>query len=109
MALFSCIYIDRLYYSLNHITEIVILNTQNFPVKELPEFFYELVVVVLPEPFRGMWRGGIPRRPNILARRQGLDQRSKMEEVVPKWRAEVAQMRDNPEDSKFILLTRPCA
>jgi len=44
-----------------------------------------LVVVVLPDTFRGMegWgRGGTPRRPNSRATPQGLDQRSKIE-VVP--------------------------
>jgi len=42
------------------------------------------LVVVLPDPFREMGRGGTPRRPNSLAMPQDLDQGSKMEEVVPK-------------------------
>jgi len=46
------------------------------------EEFY-LVVVVLPDPFRGIGRGGIPRRPNSPVTPQGLDQRSKIKEVVP--------------------------
>jgi len=43
-----------------------------------------VVVVVPPDPFRGMGRGGTTRRPSSRATPQGLDQRSKMEEVVPK-------------------------
>jgi len=43
-----------------------------------------MVVVVLPDPFRGMGAWRTPRRPNSRATPQGLDQRSKMEEVVPK-------------------------
>jgi len=42
------------------------------------------VVVVLPDPFREMGRGGSPRRPNNRATPQGLDLRSKIEAVVPK-------------------------
>jgi len=38
---------------------------------------------VLPDPFREM-RAWSPRRPNSLATPQGLEQRSKMEEVVLK-------------------------
>jgi len=43
-----------------------------------------VVVVVLPDPFRGMgaWRNSTET--NSRAMPQGLDQRSKMEEVVPK-------------------------
>jgi len=40
--------------------------------------------VVLPDPFRGMGHGETPRRPNSRGTPQGLDQRSKMKEVVPK-------------------------
>jgi len=43
-----------------------------------------VVEVVLPDPFREMGRGGTPRRPNSRATPQGLNQRSKMEKVVPK-------------------------
>jgi len=59
-------------------------------------WFNSTLVVVLPDPFWGMGRGGTPRRPNSRATPQGLDQMSKMEEVVPKMRAGEAQMRDNP-------------
>jgi len=41
-------------------------------------------VVVLPDPFEGWGRGGTPRRPSSRATPEGLNQRSKMEEVVPK-------------------------
>jgi len=44
-----------------------------------------------------MGRGGIPQRPNSQATRQGLDQRSEMEEVVPKMACREARMRDSPE------------
>jgi len=40
--------------------------------------------VVLPDPLRGMGRGGTPGKSNSLATPQGLDQRSRMEEVVAK-------------------------
>jgi len=40
---------------------------------------------------------GIPRRPNCRATSQGLH---KMQDVVQRWRAGEAQMRDNPEVSK---------
>jgi len=36
------------------------------------------------EPFWGMWARGIPRRLDSRVTPQGLDRRSKMEEVVPK-------------------------
>jgi len=36
-----------------------------------------MVVVVLPDPFRGMGRGGTPWRPNSRVTPQGLNQRSK--------------------------------
>jgi len=42
-----------------------------------------VVVVVLPDPFRGMGRGGTPRRSNSWATTQVLDQRSKIEVVPP--------------------------
>jgi len=53
-------------------------------------------MVELPNPFRGIGRGGTPRRPNRWDTSQGMDQRSNMEEVVPKIAGE-AQMRDNTE------------
>jgi len=37
-----------------------------------------------PTPSEGWGRGETPRRPNSRATPQGLDQMSKMEEVVPK-------------------------
>jgi len=43
-----------------------------------------LVVLMLPDPFRGLGCGGTPQRPNSRATPQGLDQRSKMKEVVRK-------------------------
>jgi len=43
-----------------------------------------VVVVVLPGLFRRMGHGGTPQRPNSWATPQGLDQRSKMGEVVLK-------------------------
>jgi len=43
-----------------------------------------MVVVVLPTPSEGWGRGGTLRRLNSRATTQGLDQRFKMEEVVPK-------------------------
>jgi len=42
------------------------------------------VVVVLPTPSEEWGHGGTPQRPNRWAMPQGLDQRSKMEEVVLK-------------------------
>jgi len=41
-------------------------------------------MVVLPDPFQKMVRGGISRIPNSRATSQGLDQILKLEEVVPK-------------------------
>jgi len=38
-----------------------------------------MMLVVLPDPFRGVGCGGIPRRPNSQAMPQRLDQRSKMD------------------------------
>jgi len=38
-----------------------------------------------PTPSEGWGRGGTPRRPNSRAIPQGLDQRSKMEEVMKQW------------------------
>ena len=43
-----------------------------------------VVVVILPDPFRGMGRGGTPRRPNSRATPQGLDYRSRIEREEPK-------------------------
>ena len=43
-----------------------------------------VVVVVLPDPFRGMGHGGTPRRPNSRATPQGLDHRSRIEREEPK-------------------------
>jgi len=37
-----------------------------------------------PTPFEGWGRGGTPQRPNSRATPQDLDERSEMEEVVPK-------------------------
>jgi len=59
------------------------------------------VVVVLPDPFRGMGREGTPQRPNSRATPQGLDQKSKME-VVPRWRAGEAQLQDNPGGGESV-------
>jgi len=51
---------------------------------------------VLPTPSEVWGSGGTPRRPNIWAMLQGLDQRSKIE-VAQRWRAREAQMWDNAE------------
>jgi len=49
-----------------------------------------------PTPSEGWGRGGTPRRLNIRATPQGLDQRSKMEEVVPNMaRRRGSRMRDS--------------
>jgi len=42
------------------------------------------MVVVLPTRSEGWGHGRTPWRPNSWAMPQGLDQKSKMEEVVPK-------------------------
>jgi len=54
-----------------------------------PNFFsfsINTVMVVLPDPFRGMeaWRNSKETQQSGQAPSQGLDQRSKMEEVMPK-------------------------
>jgi len=44
-----------------------------------------VVVVVLPDPLTEEWgRKGTPRGPNSRPMPQGLDRRSKIEELVPK-------------------------
>jgi len=55
-----------------------------------------VVVVVLPEPFRGMgaWRKSAETQQSGHA--QGLDQRSKMEEVVPKMARRRGSDADTP-------------
>jgi len=65
---------------------------ENFNVEEIAIDL--AVVVVLSDPFQEMERGGTPRRPKVwtelhgdprsCATPQGLDQRSKIEGVVPK-------------------------
>jgi len=54
-----------------------------------------------PLSFEGWGRGGIPQKPDSRATLQGLDQRSKMEEVGQRWRAGVTQMRNNPEGGEL--------
>jgi len=49
-------------------------------------------------PLPGSGRGGIPRRPNSRATLQRLDQRSKLEKVVPK----MARRRDTDADCGTI-------
>jgi len=51
-----------------------------------PNHLQNSVVMGYPIPSEGWWweRGGTPRKSNSLAMPQGLDQSSKMEEVVPK-------------------------
>jgi len=64
------------------------------------------VLVVLPDRFRKMG----PRRNSMEATPQGLDQRSKMAEVVTKMARRKARMQDNPEggdlDLVYICLDR---
>jgi len=55
-----------------------------------------VVVVVLPDSSEGWGHGGTLRISNSRATSQGLDQRSKMEKVVPKMARRRAQVRDNP-------------
>jgi len=43
-----------------------------------------IILVVLPAPSEGWGRGETPRKPNSRAMPHGLDQRSKIEEVVLK-------------------------
>jgi len=65
-----------------------------------------VVVVVLSDPFRRIGRGGTPRRPNSRATPQGLDQRAKIEEVVPKMARRIFQMARRIKDfASFIAMT----
>jgi len=48
-----------------------------------------------PSPSEGWERGGTPRRPNSLATPRGMDQRSKMKEVVPKMARQTTSRRLN--------------
>jgi len=52
---------------------------------------------VLPYPFREreLIRGGTPQGPSSLATPKGLDQRSKIDEVEPKWRNNYSTFPNN--------------
>jgi len=63
-----------------------------------------MVVVVLPGPFRGLGAWRTPQRPNSRATPQGLNQRSKMEEVVPK----IASRRDSETGQSGRRWVRSC-
>jgi len=52
-------------------------------------------------PFEGWGRGGTTQRSNSRATPQGLAQRSKMEEVVPKIGAGETQIQNNSKESEL--------
>jgi len=56
---------------------------------------------VLSDPFRGMGMQGNSMETQQSSHTKGLDQSSKMEEVVPKMVHQEARMRENPEEDKL--------
>jgi len=74
-----------------------------FFISSLPDVsMFNLVVVVLPNPFPGMGARGTPWRPNSHAMYHGMDQRTKTK-VVPKlawWKGSVAE---HPEGGELCV------